>query len=186
MAIEWRFYERCWQIFMDDDLWRTVDAKIFGKKPSEHFTSELLFEEEFFEVEYRLGYRFIVLKLARQGLSAFQVQALLKKHLLSDLNSEKILAELKRLGFIDDQLLADSLVRREKRLLKSKQAIVQKLKAKKLPLQFVIDEKEEIRELIKKRYPKLNLESPEEKQKLIRRLMMRGFSFDAIRSALSD
>lgn len=177
-------------IFVNDQLWRAVSPRLFGRKPQFDVNSF----EELEELEYRSALHFAVRSLSAKSQHSSEIRKKLSGLGVSDRAIEQVATELQRLGVLDDRDWVESFVRSLMLRGVGYRAIQQKLLSKGLPLEefeetlntFVSYElqKEQIQKLITSKYGAKDLKDPKQKEQVVRGLARRGFSWDLISSSI--
>jgi regulatory protein len=177
-------------IFCDGDPWRDVHLSIFGRRPQLPKNSATLTElsEFFFSLEFRQSRLFALRRLAAQSLPSSGLARLLRQRLVSEQTIERLIEELRQLGYLNDQDWTDSYVRRQMERRVGPRLIAQKLKEKGIAkMQHSLakahdeeNQKKAIHNLLNTRYRSRNLTNFKEKRKLIAALMRRGFDLPVI------
>ena len=172
------------EIYFAGELWRTVSERVWGKKPHLHVESL----EELERIERERALQFCVSSLSKKAQHSRELQRKLKDLGLSFDAAEYALGRLKEMGYLDDEDFVERFVEARKIGL-SKRALKQKLQLKGVPVD-AIDEALEghsereaaLKFLQKQKAPT----SPEERAKLIRKLLSRGFSWSIVQESLAE
>lgn len=150
------------------------------------------FFAKFWPLEQKVAFRLALHKLARKAMHSQELKLRLKQNFFSDQAIEYAIAEAERLGMIQDSDYVAHLTERLSRQGKSRQQILAKCSQLGIAKSDVAltkeSEVEALRRLIVKRYPLLLQKNAStiEKQKVMRALSMRGFSFSLITCVLKD
>lgn len=139
--------------------------------------------------EFTYGRSLALKKVAKRSLHSQELEKFLLEHQISSEVIQKILQDFIQLGFLDDPYWLASFIRVQTAKGYGPIKILQKLKAKGIEVPEIPYEKEqqsEILTLLERKYPRKNLSDPQERNKIIRSLMRRGFSLNEILSSLKQ
>jgi len=174
------------QIFLNGELWRTVSPRLFGRNPQ--FDVQNL--EEFEEHEYRSALIFAVRSLSAKAQHSCELRKKILDLGASQKTTDRVIEELLRLGYLNDQEWFDCFIRSQILKKVGKSGIRQKFMMKGIPRQeceealefYMTDDVQEkqIQLLMETRYQQKDLDDPKQRQQVISGLARRGFSWDLI------
>jgi len=181
-------------VLLDGEVWKEVHPAIFGRKTRFiAIVDEADLFSKFNAYEFQRVRNYVIWRLSKQNYHSQEVSRLLKERLASQSTIQKVMQEFIEKGFFNDQLWVESFIRTQRKRL-ALPAILQKMKLKGLSQeeiesvrktwQDVDQEKLSIENLLRTRYRKKNLEEFSEKQKVIKALLRKGFSFENIKQVL--
>lgn len=182
-------------IYLDDDPYIDVHAKIFGKDFS--FTecvSEEDFKEKFRDLEFAKAKNYALNCLAMRSYPSTQLQKLLIRHFVSLETIEKIIKEFISLGYLNDEEWIERFIQSQLKRHIGPQVILFKLMNKGIPqkkaqsyLDLLLknsDTRASIEHLIKTKYKKRDFSDFKEKQKVFASLMRKGFDAEDVRTVI--
>ena len=186
----------CFQILVDGEVWREVHPAIFGRRLrfSEEIQSMAQLQEAYAEKEYNGAKRYALWRLARSAQSSMALCKSLQERHVSEAIQQKVMAFLTTAGLIDDEDYVQRFVQCERARGRGPAAIRAKLKVKGIPADMigaalqpldVEEEQQALARLLETRYRRYDMQDVKQRHKVIASLMRRGFSFDAIRSAIA-
>lgn len=179
-------------VFINEEPWKEIHCSIFGKKPKLDFldTDQLLLKEKFLELELKLSKNFALRRLAQKNYSSYELKKILQERLVSIETIEKVLLELKNIGYINDQDWIESFIRGHIQKKNGPKSIAMKLKVKGVPedtikrnidyLEETSPQSERIKAILETKYRHRDLKDFKEKQKVVGALMRKGFDYDEI------
>ncbi|PJD98293.1 MAG: RecX family transcriptional regulator [Parachlamydia sp.] len=183
-------------IHINEEPWKEIHSSVWGNRPAlpQDCSSLQSFVEHFYELEYPAAKQFTLRKLAVRSYFVQELQSALQKVFISEPTSIKILAEMTRLGFLDDQAHSERWIRSQAAKKWGPYAIVQKLRAKGVVIedfsQILAEEygaeerKKQIRALLNKKLAARGESLYPERQKAISSLMRKGFDLQEIQDVL--
>ncbi len=184
------------EVICDDETIHTCDKKLFSRKLSKReYASKEEFEEQFFELEYKVAFAFSLRKIALKSFHSQELKQLLQKRLIREVTIQRLLTYFSEKKWLQDdewlEFFVDKLIKQGK----SAHEIFHKAKARgiaKTALVPFFQNKNKVKEalllLITKRYPQLldKKSTLSIRQKAVAALIRKGFPVDEIRSALSE
>lgn len=186
------YKKNTWILLLDDVPWKEVKSPLFKESDLRPLIG--LKEADFFALEYRLVNNFCLRKLSQRSYSSYEMEKLLYDQLVSKETVERVISESIQLGYIDDADWIQRFIRRCSGKNMGARAVAQKLQAKGVPadeidLPLAGWEEEHpatdrIRELLAAKYSECDFTDERERQKLIARLIRRGFRYEEIKEAL--
>ena len=183
-------------LIWEKEVWREVKKSVFFtalKRLPSHLTKGD-FLSHFAQVEERLVKSYAYRCLSKRPLLSRQLATKLKEAGFSEPVVAKTVEQCQARGWIDDAAEIQRQIAKEQRKGRGKTAIFFKLKGKEgMDLALVQKclnemggEEEALQIALKKQIGKGALAHPYEKQKVIAKLVRRGFSLDAVFKALSE
>jgi len=183
-------------VYWDEELLCSVYKKLFLKELSALAStpSRQEFLQVFALLETKLAKRTVVHVLAKKGYLSQELQKKLTAKGFSKAAIEHAIAFGQSGGFIDDEQELKRVIRSELRKGRGSQAILFKLKQKRVPEEqlhllreeILKGEKQALEDWMRKRGISKDVSDRKQRQKLYAQLMRRGFSSEAIRSVLND
>jgi len=183
-------------IQINDEPWKEIQSSVWGNKPAipQDCPSLHSFAERFNVLEYAAAKQYTLRKLAVRSYFVQELQAALQKVFISEETIVKILDEMTRLGFLDDQAHSERWIRSQAAKKWGPYAIVQKLRAKGVFIEDFSqilaeeygteDRKKQIRVLLNKKLAAKGESLYPERQKAIAALMRKGFDLQEIQDVL--
>ncbi len=199
MKVSWQLEDKTRgfiAIFIDDEFWRRGHRSILGSKPALPKDCQEIGDLQtiYTSLEYAGAKKYAYQRLSIKGYSTFEMKKLLADKLVSPEASERVLAELQQLGYINDREWVAAFVRSQTGKRMGPQRIKARLRQKGIPadlIEQVIEKSadteaqgEGIARLLATRYRSRNLSDYHERQKVIAALMRRGYDLDEILDAL--
>ncbi|MCB1111444.1 MAG: regulatory protein RecX [Chlamydiales bacterium] len=191
-------YREVITILVDEEPWRDVHTKIFGKNfslPASYPTVEA-FQEAFHGIERKNAFHYVMNRLAARDYSSYELTKLLSSCNISDSIQREILEECSAYGYINDEQWIDNFIAGQIRKKKGPQAIICKLQEKGVPQEYAQQkvegeyqqgaQDEEIQHLLANKYKNRDLTDFKEKQKTISALVRRGFPLHTVLEALES
>lgn len=185
-----------WEILVDGEKWREVHRTIFGRNPvfpplSAGEELKLVFDA----FENRRVKAYVLWRLSTQSYHSEILAKLLRERLVQNHTVERVIEEMRGLGFLDDAAWLQSFFRiQQKRY--SLPMILSKLRFKGLSSETLqslakewINPEEEmqaIQRIIHTRYGKQDLSQFKMRQKVICALMRKGYTFDQVQTVLQQ
>lgn len=187
-------------LLLDEELFCIIDPKVIHSNLLDlpkQFNSKKEFETFWHEKEFKAVKAYAIRRLARRAFNSFELEKIFERHFVSDKTSHLVLAHLKEDGFIDDPDWISSFVQKEIRRNSSPRMIAEKLKLKQVPKKFIdialkkyyppSVEEQVLIGLIEKELEKYRMnETLKNRQKLIARLVRKGFSLQDVYSLLNN
>lgn len=182
-------------IYIDEAPWIDVHTKIFGHNISLPVCETLEdLHAKFIALEYAKTKKYALDRLALRSYPSAQLKKLLKKNLVSQETIQKILQEVTRLGYVNDEEWIERFVKGQARRHIGPQMIVYKLMNKGISHKQANDCVEKfanpssalssIRHLLQTKYKNRPLSDYKEKQKVFAALARKGFDTESIHKAL--
>jgi SOS response regulatory protein OraA/RecX len=184
-------------LFWKGELWRKVSRVLFLKplNSAASFSSFEDFEQFFIQLELKIAFRHALLLLSRRSyLSTDLVEKLVQKG-VSRIPAEKGVEKCRALGYLDDAHVLKRLVAKEQKKGIGAHMVAFKLNMKKgisdesrqqIVAEAQRNEKQALIEWLNKRQHQKSLSSPQERKKLMGKLMRRGFSYELISECLKS
>lgn len=181
-------------ISIDEEPWRDIHQVIYGRQPRfpKCETEEALIEY-LQKKEYEGARQYALKRLAKYNQPSSQLKKALKEKLVSNQTLEKVIAECKNMGFLNDNEWLMNFIRQEILRGTGPQQIIRKLLSKGIDFDssqkavenMLSDETQDqqIAKLLSTRYRTRNLEDYKERSKVIAALLRKGFSLDSIHQA---
>lgn len=183
-------------LLIDGEPLHQLHTTIFGKRPKPPKATSETWDGAFALWELQRAKVYALGRLAKKNQPSVELSRALRERLISETTITKIIDECQRLGYINDADWIESFVRVQLSRKKGPDAILNKLRAKGIPLDaakaaleaFSTPEslRENIQTLLSTKYRSRDLTDYKEKQKVIASLIRKGFAFDDILSSLSD
>ncbi len=183
-------------VYWEEEFLHTVDRKLFFKELTAlpPVLTRQEFSQVFFLLEVKLAKRLVVRLLARKGYLSRELEKKLSSKGFSIAAIEQAITFGQKGGYIDDEQELQRLIRSEMRKGSGPQAIVMKLKHKRVSEEQLKSIKEELRhreltslqEWLAKKRIEVDIGDFKQRQKLYAQLMRRGFSAEAISSVLKN
>jgi regulatory protein len=173
------------EILVDGEPWKKIHRSIFGRSPT--FAEPL--EQTFFLLERKGAKAFAWRQLAKQSQTSFSLKKALKERFVSNETIHETIQELMTSGYLDDEEWISQFVLSQKRKLGAR-AILQKCMCKGIPQERVVpylealNPAEDLLAYVQKKYKKVEFSDKKERDKAIRHLLGKGFSFDAIKEVI--
>jgi SOS response regulatory protein OraA/RecX len=144
--------------------------------------------EELGELEYIGSIKYAVRLLARQGLHTSQLKAKLSTHYVAADVQRKVCEYCIEQGWINDQEWVESKMRGWQRQGKGAREIRFRLQKLGIEEKIELDDRETLFSLVQRKYPQLLQDQcvKKERDKIIRSLLRRGFSFSLISELLHN
>jgi regulatory protein len=182
-------------LIVDEDPFKDIHTTIFGRKPKITPCKSLEdLENLLLSLEYKGAKIYALKRLSLKNQPSIEMEKALKERLVSQKNRDKIIDELRSLGYLNDNEWIEGFIRNQTNKKIGPKAIYQKLKAKGLPDEsiehflenYVSPEKQQtqIQLLLQTRYKSRNLNDYHQKQKVIASLLRKGFDFEQVREVL--
>lgn len=177
------------EILLDGEPMRRIHRSIFGKNPK--FTpDDQDFEAWFLPIEEKAALRYCMWRLSSSSLSSFELSKALKERFVSGGAADFAIAELQRMGALDDEAWIERFVEGQRAKLGDR-GILDKLWAKGVPKERVLpylqgDSSEELRVLVAKKYGSWDFRDPKVRNRAIRALLRRGFEFSEVMGAIKQ
>lgn len=184
-------------VYIDDDPWRDLHTKIFGRKVALPVCDSVAnFQEKFIALEYAKAKKYALDRLAMRSYPSAQLQKLLQRNLVSTETIKKVLQEFASLGYLNDEEWIERFVKAQQGRHMGPQMIICKLMNKGIShkdaqryiekLSDHADTQKSIQHLLKTKYKNRNISDYREKQKVFAALARKGFDGEAIKTALRD
>lgn len=145
-------------------------------------------------VGYPAAKKYLLAALCKESLCSPQIRQRLKRREVPEEMVEELIAEVTRLGFVDDRAWVESFVRRQQSRRDGPMTIKLKLRAKGVDPRLIAElvprdesmQREQILDLLRTRYRKYDIADFKQKQKAIGALARKGFDLELIRMCLQD
>lgn len=178
-------------VWVDQEAWRDIHRTIFGKSPTLPKEVQHLAELEaaVTAAEYSGARRYAVWRLARFSQSSHTLTTALARVLVSESCRQRVIEELTKMGFLNDQDYCKRVVASEKARGRGPAAARRKLQLKGIDeglaeeaLEGIDEESQQasIQRLLETKYARRDLEDYKERQKVIAALIRRGFDLNTI------
>lgn len=182
-------------VFIEEEPWRDIHTKIFGRQPLLPESDSLAaFQEKFKKLEYVKAKKYALDCLALRSYLSIQMKKLLKRNLVSEETIEEILQECTRLGYLNDNEWLEGFVKRQLARHTGPQRIIcqlmnkgiSRVEAHKYVGMYVQanTSQHSIQHLINTKYKTRNLADYREKQKVFAALIRKGFDIQAVKDTL--
>ncbi len=183
------------ELTFEGEVFRKVDTTIFGKKPkvASHATTIEEYQEAFNKVELVKARQYAIKRLSLMNLSSKALSSSLRRCLVSEETTERIIDEFISLGYLNDKEWIRGFARQKLSAKYGLRKVLQALSQKGFEKQEIVsaiegmedlcepeNEKQAILKLLKTRFRTRDLSIYKEKQKVIASLLRRGFDFALI------
>lgn len=184
-------------ICVDDEPWKDVNTKIFGRDFSLPAceTQEAL-QERLQALEYAKAKKYAIDCLAKRSYPTTQLRKLLEKNLVSVETIQALLKEFVRLGYLNDEEWIERFVKAQINKHQGPQAILYKLMNKGIStkeaekwIEKLCNSRESnnsLQHLLRTKYKNRNLSDYKERQKVFASLARKGFDIEDIKSVLEN
>lgn len=179
---------------VDDEIWKEIHTSVWGNRPdfpSDCFSLQL-FSERFYELEFKAAKQFALRKLAVKSYFTQELKLALQKVLITASTISKVIEEMIRHQYLDDQSHGERWVRTQSAKKWGPHVIAQKLRAKGvfiesfpeiLEAEYGSEERrKKIHFLLSKKLQKSD--DFVSKQKAIASLVRKGFDLEEIQNVL--
>lgn len=184
------------KLCINEQEWKKVHQTLFRKRPLQgHFSDSFKeFKKQFVEKEYSLAKNYTLYLLGLKGYSIAEITKKLEAKLVSKASINKVIAYCTENQYLDDEQLAQRLVESQiEQGKKGPQLLKQVLYKRGLQEYYYLIQESynadkeacQVRKIIAK-YSASDLENPKEKNRIIARLVRKGFKLDIIFSILSE
>lgn len=137
---------------------------------------------------YQAAKKYLLGALCKESLCTPQIRQRLKRREVPEEMTEDLIAEVTRLGFVDDRAWVESFVRRQQARRDGPMTIKLKLRAKGVDPQLIAElvpkdeslQRDQIADLLKTRYRKYDVTDFKQRQKAIAALARKGFDIELI------
>lgn len=175
-------------ILWEGEIWRKVYKPLFFNELKK-IPRSLTWEEflaHFYPLEEKIGKRYALYLLSCRSYFSSDLEAKLFEKGFSPSCASSVVAFCQEKGYLNDREKIEQLVAKERSKGKGARVIYAKLKQKKMaPIDFSEEEEEKaLFQWLAKHVHKVDLSNQLEKQKLIAKLLRRGFSLSMILQAL--
>lgn len=176
-------------LLINDEPWRDIHAKLFGRKPKfATYPTLEEFENAFSDLEYQRAKVYAIRRLSFKSQNSSELREALKSRLVSQGNIHRIIQEFVEQGYLNDEEWAKSFIRLQLAKKVGIKVIRMKLHHKGISPSLIEkslkecdhNPEEQIQKLLQSRYKNRNLKDYREKQKVIAALVRKGYELSEI------